>query len=279
MSIQKRKTATKKVVPKKASKPKARVVRLNKLTANFWKDLDLKCKDPNTGWVVRLNALEWLRCESLRIAYPTEPVARMELKWEKRKKRPSVPIRSISTPLLHDMSRSQPHDALLKELISIRAEHHHRLFEKMDNLKLWNYPYWTPSLRKAFAVEVMEEGVIERDPRRVVLRLSMDLTQPEAVLQANFKQIIQQEKHGKRAPGGGRGKSLLLLWDALTAMGRWMEKNDIKQSTLGFEALSSKVPRKSIGSAEKLGFELVALGKEMVFFALNEPQGWLDEFF
>ena len=173
----------------------------------YWDDLDEQAKDKKRGERIRIDALEWLRCESLKRAYS-----------------------HIPDSYFRELNKQEWQDALDKELLNIRSGSHHWLIRcgKRPPGGAWIYPYFCPGLHRALAFEVLKPGQTERSPERLVL--SIDPSRPEAEIVQQVRAAMKtwkQDQNKQRARGGGRRHPLATLWEALEAHDKW--RNGMKQ--------------------------------------------------
>lgn len=196
------------------------------------------------GEMIRIRALEWLRLESLRRA---------------------------------DMT-VQDKETYRKELRIIRYRQHDRLIDLRHEAVTWIYPYLTPPLKRARAVEYVSSGSPGRDPRRV--ELSIDPTQSEKVLVAAFKQRLKDIKAARRARGGGRRYFLAQLWEALQLYDDW-KAHGVSPKDLGFR-IRTLTPLEerpdTLDSAIERGRTAEALAKRMIHTAQNSSAAWFKIF-
>lgn len=196
-----------------------------------------------TGYPVRKRALEWLRCESLNLAF-----------------------KHLDDAHLKEMSKHKSSDgdpALTQELLGIRAGKHGWLIDTTKPLRAWIYPYSTKGLKRGLAVYALDH-MRHDDQERLVL--SVDPTQPEAVIEKGIKEILKnwKQKQGRqRAAGGGDDRSLLRLWEGLQAFRRWNNGNGETQYAIGSESQSFSTPSTARNS-ERRGGILKELGQDMV---------------
>jgi hypothetical protein len=209
----------------------------------FFLSLYRKSKGPS-GEMIRIRGLEWLRLESLRRADLT----------------------------------SQEKETYRDDLQHIRYRRHHRLIDPRRKAVTWVYPYRTPPLGRAGAIEYVSLGSRGRDPRR--LYLSIDPTQPEKTLIRALKEKLKATKATRRSRGAGRRYPLSQMWEALQLYDL-RKAHDVPLKELGFR---SRTPRPleekpdNIRAAIKRGGLLLNLATQMIDSAKHSPAAWLQTF-
>jgi hypothetical protein len=164
------------------------------------------------------------------------------------------------------------------DLQHIRYRRHHRLIDLRRKAVTWVYPYRTPPLGRAGAVEYVSPVSRGRDPRR--LYLSIDPAQPEKTLIAAFKERLKETKAARRAPGGGRRYSLSQLWEALQLYDM-RKADDVPLKELGFRIRTQRPLEEkpdNIRAAIKRGGLLLNLATQMIDTAKHSPAAWLQTF-
>lgn len=223
---------------------------------DYLEDLDKQASDKKQGEMTRINALEWLRCESLKRAYS-----------------------HIHDFDLQEMKKANCLEGSHKEIVQIRSGYHHWLIGQGEGPPdVWIYRYPLPSLNRAFACAVLKPGQTEYDLERLLL--SIDPSRPEAEIMQQVKQVMRtwkqgQKKHGKRAHGGGRRHPLATLWKALKAHDN--RQMGLTQSVIGRHAdiFPPVIDPKKL---QVRGQKLIVLAKNMMDTAQHHPLTWLQRY-
>ena len=155
------------------------------------------------GKIIRKQALEWLRLESIRLAYRRNPQSFLR------------------------MAQKQDHD-LRHAFGSMRD----RLINWPPRWVSWVYPYTDLEWERSWsfyplALDEMYPERLRREHRSGRVIISLDPTQSEHALNG-LRQFLTKMKNGKRARGAGPTRGLLRLREALLSYEKWLEQAPIK---------------------------------------------------
>lgn len=234
------------------AKKKSTPTFLHSLPIEFWRELDLKSKERPSGHAVRLRALEWLRCESLNLAF-----------------------KHLELSTLKKLQKCQTNDAdpaLTKELLDIRSGKHHWLIGKGESSGGWIYPYELPSLKNAFAVIRLNEGEEVKDPTRLAVSLNGDL--PECVLFAGIHRLL---KGHKKALARGDGIPLTRMGEALKMYDLW-SSGEKSQQAIGWDAQTLRQQPDDYKGSNDAGRKLILLAQKMLACSKQNPAKWIGTF-
>lgn len=205
--------------------------------------------------VLRIRALEFLRLETLKRAYP-----------------------EITKKLL-DQALVNPHQSpIIKQLLHVRNGGHLSLIDMNTSEKSTEVlPFLPPSLRRQFGVKVLKPGEIDPNPRRA-LCLSIDPNLADKVISAHVLGHVrewQRTQGRKRTRGAGRPIPLSRLWEALRGYDAW--KRGKPQKAIGYDAQTFSSPA-TFSNIEDRGELLIRLAKRMIQTSKAQSSVWMETF-
>lgn len=231
-----------------------------------------------TGSMVREQALEWLRLESIRLA-----VSNASKVWLQIAKGNDLDIKSA------------------------HGTHRDSLITLPPCQVSWNYPYTLKPIGQAFCFEVLKPAnayledlhlmKLQRSSQFGRVVISIDPEQSADVIVAAFRGYLKDirkknlRRKAQRAPGAGRPYRLVKLREALLSYETWLRKAPIKSpKTYGPQAFNPSLARDNVtiriigenlkhfgkkcdspDILEKRGQEALKLARKMLTTAALEP--------
>ena len=207
---------------------------------------------------LRLDALEWLRNESLWRRY-TNAIAVLK-----------------SLPRKHQGQLMA--DAFNRELLDIDRGKHHWMIKGRSRLGTRVYPFLLPDFRRSFAATAVSVSESFR-PAPGRLYVSIDPAEREKDIMVAIKNELRVWKKQRttriRADGGGRDKDILKMLDALRAHDELQNNSACATKTIGWRDDDS--PEANNRTAARRGQKLKDLASEMLRLC-DDPPAFMREY-